>query len=401
VYDLFRDRLIIPITDMHGKVIAFAGRNLREDDERTPKYINSCANPLYDKKEVVYGIDQAFKPARDAKELFIGEGYFDVIQANKQGIENIVATGGTSLTPDHIKIFQSTFRGCDINLVFDGDNAGKEAAIRAGIKIIGSTPSYICLLPDGKDPADIVESGENLREYLAKEDRKSLAEFYIEKRIEDGDISNITGRWKVLRVIEKEALPYLPDKERLLFISELSKSLGLDFNAVSSSISSKSTSQKNLEKLEDKLLCQVYHTHEKSRRILRQNLHSSFVSSPEKKAFLNYCLNNGQDFLSDGDLFDDAEDFTREVYRYSLSEGIVVDEKRLRGTVSSVFKIADELKISESIVDVEDVSMTMGEIKVRRLSLEELFDDAKNSGVKGTILLHQVDRLPMILRGSK
>jgi len=140
-YDRFRDRIMFPITDQQGRVIAFGGRVL---DRGEPKYLNSPETPLFIKGRELYGLHQARLAIRDAGRVIVVEGYMDVVALAQQGIEYVVAALGTATTADHVK---KLFRQADrIVFCFDGDAAGQRAAWRA-------LENALPVLSDGKEVA--------------------------------------------------------------------------------------------------------------------------------------------------------------------------------------------------------------------------------------------------------
>lgn len=153
LYDAFRHRWVFPIRDQLGRVVAFGGRKLREEDD--PKYLNSSETPIFDKSATCYGLPQATERIRETRRAVVVEGYTDVIACHQAGETNVVATLGTALTPKHARVLR---RLCDeVVLVFDGDEAGQRAADRA-LAIFFAEPIdvRIAVLPGGADPADLV-----------------------------------------------------------------------------------------------------------------------------------------------------------------------------------------------------------------------------------------------------
>jgi DNA primase len=150
--DRFRDRVIFPINDRNGRVIAFAGRVL---GDAQPKYLNSPESKLFNKSRTLYNLDQAKSSIRKLRQIVLFEGYGDVIAAWEAGVHNGVATMGTSLTESHITIMKTL--ADEILICFDGDRAGQSSAMKnipliesAGMKI------KIAVLSDGLDPDDFV-----------------------------------------------------------------------------------------------------------------------------------------------------------------------------------------------------------------------------------------------------
>lgn len=157
-YDRFRGRLMIPIRDQRGRVIAFGGRILGEGE---PKYLNSPDTPLFDKGRTLYNIDRAGPASRQAKRLIVVEGYMDVIALDRAGIAEAVAPNGTALTEAQLERLWR-LDPAPI-LCFDGDPAGRKAAIRAAMRALPHIGPERTLrfveLPPGQDPDDLVRSG--------------------------------------------------------------------------------------------------------------------------------------------------------------------------------------------------------------------------------------------------
>ncbi|GAC1342862.1 MAG: DNA primase [Candidatus Dormibacteria bacterium] len=151
--DRFRHRLIFPIRDASGQTIAFGGRALGDD---IPKYLNSSDTPIYSKKLALFGIDQARVAFDTAGAALIVEGYFDVVAAHAAGVRNVVASSGTALTPEQVKVLHRQV--ATLILCFDTDPAGRRAADRAvDVAAAEGMTSRICVLPGGyKDPDELV-----------------------------------------------------------------------------------------------------------------------------------------------------------------------------------------------------------------------------------------------------
>jgi len=157
-YDRFRNRLMFPIRDGRGRIIAFGGRILGEGQ---PKYLNSPDTPLFDKGRTLYNLDLAAPPARKTGSLFVVEGYMDVITLAQAGLDAAVAPLGTALTEEHLRrLWRITPEPI---LCFDGDSAGQRAAIRAAHRALplleaGRSLRFVTL-PEGQDPDDLVRGG--------------------------------------------------------------------------------------------------------------------------------------------------------------------------------------------------------------------------------------------------
>ena len=149
-FDRFKGRVMFPIQSMSGRVLGFGGRILT-NDKKAAKYLNSPESDLYHKSKVLYGIFHAKQAIAKQDNCFLVEGYTDVIQMHQAGIENVVASSGTALTPDQIRLINRLTK--NITVLFDGDAAGLRASIR-GIDLIleEGMNVKVCSFPDGEDP---------------------------------------------------------------------------------------------------------------------------------------------------------------------------------------------------------------------------------------------------------
>ncbi len=165
-YDLFRHRVMFSIYSVTGKVIAFAGRKMSSTDP-SPKYVNSPETELYKKSDVLFGLFQAKNAIKKADKVYMTEGYTDVITLSQAGIENVVASSGTALTPGQIKLLK---RFTDnVTVVYDGDAAGIKASIR-GIDLLlqDGLNVRVVSLPEGQDPDSFCQQlgGDAFQAYL-------------------------------------------------------------------------------------------------------------------------------------------------------------------------------------------------------------------------------------------
>ena len=185
-YDRFRNRVMFPIADARGRVIAFGGRALSADAKA--KYLNSPETPLFHKGRQLYNLHRARKPAHDEGTVLAVEGYMDVVGLAQGDIHHAVAPLGTALTEDQIQLLWRM--APEPVLCFDGDKAGLRAAYRAVERVLPMLkPGHslrFALLPEGKDPDDLVreEGGEAMREILAK--ARPLSDMLWDKEISSG-----------------------------------------------------------------------------------------------------------------------------------------------------------------------------------------------------------------------
>lgn len=166
VFDRFRARVIFPIHNLSGKVIAFGARILKADKNQ-PKYLNSPETEVYHKSNVLYGIFQAKNAIRAEEVAYLVEGYTDVISLHQAGIQNVVASSGTSLTVEQIRLIGRFSQ--NITVLYDGDAAGVKASLRGMDLILEEGLNVkLCLFPDGDDPDSYVRKigGEEFKRYV-------------------------------------------------------------------------------------------------------------------------------------------------------------------------------------------------------------------------------------------
>lgn len=193
-YDRFRDRVIFPIRDSRGRVIAFGGRVLGDDK---PKYLNSPETPVFHKGQELYGLFEARRHNRDLDEIIVVEGYMDVIALAQQGLRNAVATLGTATSEEHLK---RLFRLVpSVLFCFDGDQAGRKAAWRA---LEATLPSLqdgrrarFLFLPEGEDPDSLVRA-EGREAFLARLEQQArpLADYFFQQLAEEADPRSLEGK---------------------------------------------------------------------------------------------------------------------------------------------------------------------------------------------------------------
>ena len=153
-YDNYRGRIIFPIHNQSGKVLGFGARIIKKND-KAPKYINSPENEIYVKSKILYGSYFARQAIDKADECLLVEGYTDVVSLHQAGIENVVASGGTSLTPDQLRLIKKYTN--NLTIIYDGDSAGIKAALRGlDLALEESLNVKLVLIPDNEDPDSYV-----------------------------------------------------------------------------------------------------------------------------------------------------------------------------------------------------------------------------------------------------
>lgn len=214
-YDRFRGRLLWPIRDVTGDVVGFGARRLHEDDQG-PKYLNSPETALYKKAQVLYGIDLAKREIARRRQVVVVEGYTDVMAAHLSGVETAVATCGTAFGADHARVVRRMMGdtavgggvqlasggsvGGEVIFTFDGDEAGRKAALRAfGEDQRFSAQTFVAVEPGGMDPCELRQARgpEAVRALVAG--RVPLFEFVIRSTLAAHDLDTAEGRVAALR----------------------------------------------------------------------------------------------------------------------------------------------------------------------------------------------------------
>lgn len=183
-YDVYRGRVIFPIQSMTGRVIGFGARLLKSND-RAPKYINSPESELYNKSRTLYGLYQARSAIGRADECLLVEGYTDVISLYQSGVENVVASSGTSLTEDQLGIIGRLTK--NITILYDGDAAGVKAALRGlDMALESGFNVQLVLLPEGADPDSFVQEkgSEYFRKFIS-ENKRDIIGFRLEAGLKE------------------------------------------------------------------------------------------------------------------------------------------------------------------------------------------------------------------------
>ena len=225
LYDRYHGRVMFPIHNLTGHVIGFGGRIL-VNDKKSPKYQNSPESEIYDKKQTLYGIYFAKNAIAKQDECILVEGYFDVLRMHQIGIENVVASSGTSLTMEQIRLVKRYTK--NITMLYDGDAAGLHAALRGTDMILSEGMNVrVVVLPPEHDPDTFGKefSTEYVTNYL-KENAKDFIRFKTELLLKDAENDPIK-RGQVIRDIV-ETISVIPDSIfRITYVKECSRLLDM------------------------------------------------------------------------------------------------------------------------------------------------------------------------------
>ena len=316
-YDRFRGRLIFPIMDLNGSVVAFGGRVI---DKGEPKYLNSPESPVYIKGKTLYGLYQTKKEISRKNDSIIVEGYLDFLSLWDAGVTNVVATLGTALTKDQVELIRRFSR--NVAVIFDPDEAGRHAVERSlQLFLEKEMHARVVILPEGSDPDDYVRrfGGEALKDIISHS--PSMVDYYIEKIIGGKDTLEET-----LDSV-KDSVSFIRNISNLvqknLFIKRVSEKLGIDQEVLKAEVNKKQERYKNLaERVES-------HGKEvKKVDMIELSLISMMIEYPEKIPVV--VKENTLDFF--------------------YSPGL----KKLGDTLVEAFKRGKKKSVSDLVDDLED-----------------------------------------------
>lgn len=230
LYDRYRGRVMFPIHSMTGRLIAFGGRTLKTD-KNVPKYVNSPESEIYHKSNVLYGLNLAKKAIRDEDNCYLVEGYADVISVFQAGIENVVASSGTSLTVEQIRLIGRLTK--NITILYDGDAAGIKASLR-GLDLIleEGLNVKVVLFPDGHDPDTYVRLlGSSAFKKYIDDNRKDFILYKTSILLKEAGKDPILKAGVIREVVE--SIAKIPDSIKAsIFIKECSSLMQIDERAL-------------------------------------------------------------------------------------------------------------------------------------------------------------------------
>ncbi len=225
-YDRFRGRIMFPISDILGRTVGFGARVFVEKEAAAgAKYINTPDTLVYNKSRILYGLDFAREHIRKENACVLVEGYIDVIGSHQMTVKNAVATSGTALTEEHLKIIRRYSE--NLILAFDGDRAGQEATQRSiDLAIENSMAVKAIILPADKDPSDFVGNPAEWKERVKK--AKRIIDFYFENSFAKNNPETVEGKKIIAGELLKQ-IKKIPNRiEQAHWIEALSEKLGID-----------------------------------------------------------------------------------------------------------------------------------------------------------------------------
>ncbi len=370
VVDRFHERAMFPIHSLAGRVIAYSGRTLRSDSE-VAKYVNSPETPIYVKSRALYGIWLAKGDISKADKCLLAEGNVDVVSMHQLGLRNVVASCGTSLTEEQIRIIKKFTN--NITVMYDGDKAGIHAAQRAiGMILKEGMNVSLVLFPDGDDPDSFCRKHtlEEVRAFISENETDFVSYMALVNPVPANDP---LGRANLINDIA-DTISVIPDAvKRSVFVDALAQRFGVETRIIFERINADrrkmiDDERKEAERARRRAEAGLQPDYDPVRgeapapapRPAPQGLEAMEVNktlAPAERELLTFILSNGTDeldFESDSDYYSGSEDdkpTVADFIRASLeADGIAFSNKAFRDTYDAYMKEYDEGYGQEEIV---------------------------------------------------
>ena len=320
LYDRYHGRVMFPIHSLTGRVIGFGGRIL-VNDKKSPKYQNSPESEIYDKKQTLYGIYYAKNAIAKNDECILVEGYFDVLRMHQIGIENVVASSGTSLTMEQIRLVKRYTK--NITMLYDGDAAGIHAALRGTDMILSEGMNVrVVVLPPEHDPDSFGKefSVEHVKNYL-QENAKDFIRFKTELLLKDAENDPIK-RGQVIRDIV-ETISVIPDSIfRITYVKECSRLLDMPEQTLTNELNKilRAKLKKNLG-IEDNVVPEPDTTTPKQEETVEDQLPAGYY---QERELVKLLLMYGKNMIADERMNENGQIIYEQV---SVAQFIVDDLK--------------------------------------------------------------------------
>ncbi|WP_313376902.1 DNA primase [Chishuiella sp.] len=334
-YDKFRERVMFPIFSFSGRTLGFGGRILR-NDVKAAKYLNSPENKIYHKSKTLYGLFQAKQEIIKSDQCFLVEGYTDVLSMHQAGIQNTVASSGTALTNEQIRLIKRLTE--NITVMYDGDNAGIKASFRGIDMILEQEMNVkVLLLPEGEDPDSFAKkhSSQEIENYI-KENATDFIRFKVNVLLEEANNDPIKKAELIREIVKSISL--IPNSiKQEVYIAETSKIMGIREEVLFKELAQlKNSGSKN----------STSHITDKARE---KKPEISIVTT--NKEVLNIQLTIETEIikliLQNGDLEVELKDENNELYKTTVIEEIIsqFNENELTLSTPLYQKILEDVKV--------------------------------------------------------
>ena len=374
LYDRYHGRVMFPIHSLTGRVIGFGGRIL-VNDKKSPKYQNSPESEIYDKKQTLYGIYFAKNAIAKQDECILVEGYFDVLRMHQIGIENVVASSGTSLTMEQIRLVKRYTK--NITMLYDGDAAGIHAALRGTDMILSEGMNVrVVVLPPEHDPDTFGKefSVEYVSNYL-KENAKDFIRFKTELLLKDAEKDPIK-RGQVIRDIV-ETISVIPDSIfRITYVKECSRLLDMPEQTLTNELNKilRAKLKKSLG-VEGEAIPEPETTTPKQEETVEDQLPAGYY---QERDLVRLLLMFGKEMITEERLDENKE----KVYEQVSVAQLIIDELKMDGIVftnvvnKKIFDIFDKA-LDEGYIPDDQVFTSNEDETIAQLAADLLFSPYK------------------------
>jgi len=391
LYDRYRGRVMFPIHTASGRIVGFGGRTLKTD-KNVPKYVNSPESEIYHKSSILYGLYFAKKAIREEDNCYLVEGYADVISVNQAGIENVVASSGTSLTVEQIRLIGRLTK--NITILYDGDAAGIKASLRGLDMILEEGLNVrVVLFPDGHDPDSYVRLlGTNAFKKYIEDTKKDFILYKTDLLLKDTGNDPIK-KAEIIRDIV-ESIAKIPDLLKVsVYAKECSQLLGIDEKFLITEINkikiAKQKKHYDQQKFEEQKV-------EKEKIILAEEIlkEPTYIEDEnQEKEIIRILLTYGNQLINWDDITDT---YIGSFIIASISD--VVFENKLRSEFIEIYRneiangqIPDEsFFISHSRFDISNLCVhllvSMYVLSPNWLELHKIGTKDETKDMKGTVL---------------
>lgn len=404
--DRFRGRVMYPIFTVSGKVVGFGGRTLRKDKD-VAKYVNSPESPIYRKSYELYGLYQAKQGIVKKNKCILVEGYMDVISMHQSGIDNVLASSGTSLTEGQIRLIHRFTE--NVTVIYDSDPAGIKASLRGIDMLLAEGMNIkVLLLPDGDDPDSFAQSHSSteVERYIADNEQDFIS--FKTKILLQGVENDPIARSKVITDIV-QSISVIPDPiTRSVYIKECSHALGIDERVLTLQVNKFYYARRDTEALKS--------AKEQARRTLdgiesAASTAATAVDAPERvavateqmsylsryeKGVLRYALKYGMmeigdswdddgnqlsikviDFIND-EMASDEITFTNDLYRRAFQEAMALRTERWDADSARFIAQLDERRRErweKGIATIRSSAVDLSEITAKEQALQTDCDE--------------------------
>ena len=403
--DRFRGRLMFPVISESGRVVGFGARRIFDDDNLEAKYINSPETKIYNKSKILYGLNLAKSKIKETGYALLVEGYMDLISLYQYGIQNVIASSGTSLTTLHVKILTRYTK--EIVIVYDADLAGQNAA-RRGIELILENDMNVSLavLPKGEDPDSYIKNYGKEKFESILHNRQSIINYIGDNYEKEGKLKAPEGKTEFVREIISLIIKIRDPIKRDFYIKDISDRFGIYESIIRQEMDkllklksrglTRETPQLTEQQQEERaersdlkvsnielmLIRLLVDSDKETKEYLMDNLEADFIPDKDVEKIINYIFTNFEnpDKITHVQLFNEFNGKRiREIIGNALlDENYIMQESKDKNHMKEAKFVLNQLKrvnIMKQIQDIENKIKSMNEYSPETLKLQKEHQD--------------------------